>query len=260
MNEKIDMSLTYAAPFLSEVKIDIITMLLSDDAFHGTRYHGPSQYDDPDHAQFHYERINDISSNPYFIEFFESELSPEIKIDEAVIDRFIQEKREGFYCNLVKEDGKFKIISDNNYTYTNQFYSETVSIQEKYFNIIEFLKYVHNTNYNNNFTPLDIKTYKLGRKSFLKEFKNFIKIVPTSNNVNDFMTLRNNITDIILEEGKLKSMTHWDLHAFNKFFLSFVVEEENIDKPYVKLYTRDSAEAAQMAMNLMDKSYVEIVE
>jgi hypothetical protein len=267
MNEKIDMSLTYVTPFLPEIKIDIISMLIADNSmpgsggFHlGTLYNSPEALDTISESFDYKQRCEVIKSNSYFTEFFESELSPEIKIDEAVMDRFIKEKSDGFYCNVVKEDGKFKIISDNSYNNTNKFYYSTGLIQEKYINIIEFLKYVHKTYSNNNFVPIDLNEYKLGRKGFLKEFKNFIKIIPTTNNVNDFITLEGKIRDILLEEGKLKSMTHWDLHAFNKFFLSFVVEEDNLDKPYVKLYTRDSAEAAQMAMNLMDKGYVEILE
>lgn len=252
--------------WLTDFKLDIISMLLTNDLSvsgtncHQTMYHTPPFTVDPDYTNFHQNRMDIIKSNPYFIEFFESQMSPEIKIDEALVDRLIKEKTPGFYCNVVKEGAYFKLISDNSFEYSNKFYTAGIAIQEKYYNIIEFLKYVHNVNVNNNFTPIDLNEFKLGRKNFLKEFRNFIKIVPTSGNASDFMSLHKKITDIILEEAKVKTMTHWDLYSFNKFFISFVVEEENIDRPYIKLYTRDSAEAAQLTLNLMDKGYVEILE
>jgi hypothetical protein len=150
-------------------------------------------------------------------------------------------------------------LNDSNLNYFAELLGHVSDLENRYLDIIDFLKYTKNSNSESKFIPFDLPNMQLGKKKFFNEFKNFIKIVPKTKSPGDYVTLNFKIKEVLLEDSDVKSMSHWDLYSFHKFFLSFTVDEENLDLPYIKLYTRDKAEAAHLSFSLMDKDYVEIL-
>jgi len=206
------------------------------------------------------QNINEeINSNYYFRDFLETDSSPEINLTKIIIDKFVQNEKEGFYNNIITEDGQLRFISDPVMNYFAELLENVHDLEDRYTDIINFLKCSKNLNLESKFTPFDLPDLKLGKRKFFKEFNNFVKIAPKTNFPSDYIKLNMLIRDILLEDSYVKLMSHWDLHIFNKFYLSFAVDDENLDSPYIKVYTRDKSEAAQLSFNLMDKDYVEII-
>lgn len=243
---------------IGEYRINLLTLLMNEVSDISTE----TQYYDPKDADHEIEslrgRAQNINENFYFREFFDVDNSPEINITRSTIDQLIKKNTLGFVDNIVFEDGYIKFLSDPNSKYLDRLVTEITHVELRYISTVSFLKYAMKNNLDNKFTPVDLTNKNLGKKAFLKEFKNYIKIVPSTLDHTDFVQLLLTIQDILLEENMLKNMTHWDLYAFTKYYLSFDIDE-TLDCPYIKVYTRNEAEAAQLSLSLMNKDCVELL-
>ena len=241
--------------YIPENSINILTLLSTNSWGMNTSalYYNPSN-EIPDE-----KIIKSMGSNFYFKNFFEAGNSPDINLTFAAINKFLKNKEAGFVDNLIIEDGMYRFMSDPNLKHFGTLMGEVSLIEDRYLCVINFLKFMMQENSNNPFTPYDLPYMNLGIKNFFKEFTHFIKIIPKSRYTTDYKDLGLKIKEILLEDSKVKSMSHWDLYTFQKYYLSFSINEDFLDVPYIKLYTRDAAEAASLSFNLMDKEYVEII-
>jgi hypothetical protein len=244
---------------IDEYRLNLLTLLMNDDCVVATE----TQYYDPNatdrETENLRERVQTVNENFYFREFFDGDNSPEINVTRSVIKQLINKNTLGFVDNIAFDNSGIKFLSDPNSKYLDRLISEVLHVELCYISTVSFLKYVMKNNLDNKFTPVDLTDKNLGKKTFLKEFKNYIKIVPTTLNHRDFLKLLLTIQDILLEENVLKNMSHWDLYAFSKYYLSFDIDE-NLDCPYIKVYTRDEAEAAHLSLSLMNKDFVDLID
>lgn len=244
---------------ISEYRINLLTLLMNGIWANGTetQYYNPKATDHETENLL--ELAQNINQNFYFREYFDADNSPEINITRSTIKQLIKKNTLGFVDNILFEDGCIKFLSDPNSKYLDKLISEITHIELCYIGTVSFLKYVMKSNLDNKFTPVDLADKNLGKKAFLEEFTHYIKIVPTTLDHSDFLQLMLAIQNILLEDNIVKSMSHWDLHVFNKYYLSFDIDE-TLDCPYIKVYTRNEAEAAQLSLVLMNKDFLKLLD